>query len=142
MVTFAEEIEETLYLLREATQTIERMIDSLRRGETPDFNTLSDFFSIYDGLVSRTIELHRTWVIGPFLFFGKPTLEPIEEIVTKLLELTKEYEKVTIRYPRIDDIERILLLRRLILAINKYTTEIETILKKHEKQLGKRETPT
>jgi 3-dehydroquinate dehydratase len=141
MVAFAEEVEEIINMLREATQVIRRMIDSLRKGETPDFNTLDEFFITYYNLVSMTAKFHKTWVISPYLFVGKPTYETIEEIAIKFIELTKEYEKVVTKYPRTDDMEKIELLKTLASTINKYISEIETLLIKLEEEIGTRREP-
>jgi hypothetical protein len=111
-------------------------------GETPDPEVLDDFFNMYIKLMTKSAEIHRIWVIEPFTATGEPTYESIEEITIKLIELSKEYEKAVTKYPRAEDREKIELLRSLLNAINKYTSEIETLFTKLEEEVRTEETYT
>jgi CRISPR/Cas system-associated exonuclease Cas4 (RecB family) len=136
---FVGEIETLLDELRNVTWVIRKMIGSIKKGETPEPELLDHFFNMYNKLVTKSTEIHKIWVIEPYLLTGEPTYESVEEIAIKLIELKNEYEKVVIKYPKADDREKVEMLRLLINAINKYATEIETLLTKLEEEAREKE---
>jgi hypothetical protein len=142
MREFVEEVETLLEELRNTTWVIRKIIGSIKKGETPDPDLLDHFFNMYNKLVAKSAEIHRIWVAEPYLLTGEPTYETVEEIAIKLIELSKEYEKVVVRYPRADDRERVEMLRSLIDTINKYTSEIETLFTKLEEEVREKEIVT
>jgi hypothetical protein len=137
---FVEEVETLLEELRNTTWVIRKIINDIRKGETPDPDLLDHFFNMYNKLAIKSAEIHRTWVANPYLLTGKPTYESVEEIAIKLIELSKEYEKVIIKYSRADDREKVELLKSLVNTINKYTSEIETLFTKLEEEVREEET--
>jgi hypothetical protein len=142
MREFVEEVETLLEELRNTTWIIRKIIGSIKKGETPDPDILDHFFDMYIKLATKSTEIHRAFVINPYLITGEPTYETLEEIAIKLIELSKEYEKAVTKYPRAEDKEKIELLRSLLNAINKYTSEIETLFTKLEEEVRTEETYT
>ncbi len=142
MREFVEEVETLLEELRNTTWVIRKIINSITKGETPDPDLLDHFFNMYNILVAKSAEIHRTWVAEPFILTGELKYESVEEITIKLIELSKEYEKVVVKYPRADDRERVELLKSLTNTINKYTSEIETLFTKLEEEVREKEIAT
>jgi len=138
---FVEEVETLLEELRNITWVLWRMIDNMTRGWAPDPDLVDHFYNFYAKLVTKTIQIHREFVVELYLAESEP-YQSVEEITLKLFELSKEYEKAVIKYPRAEDKEKIELLRSLINTINKYTSEIETIFTKLEEEVREKETLT
>lgn len=135
---FVGEIESLLDELREIRGVLWRMIDEMEKGWAPDPELLDHFYDFYAKLVTKTAQIHREFVIEPYLAGSEP-YRSVEEIVSKLFELSKKYEKAIIEYAKAEDKEKVRLLKALSSTIKKYIDEIETLLEKLEEEVKEEE---
>jgi hypothetical protein len=135
MREFVQEVESVLEVMRNLTQTIREILKYLYRGEQIETEPLDTLFETFYELEAKTLQLHRIWVIEPYLLTGELKYETIEEIVLKIRDFVKEYEKVTMKFTRASREEKINMLKSLTQSINRYTNEIETLLTKLEEEV-------
>jgi hypothetical protein len=115
----------------------------LRTGMEIDKDLLETLFDTYYQLAIKVQALHREWVIEPYITSGIPPETPpetiVEEIVLKLFEFTKEYEKVVMKFNKASDDEKIDMLKSLISSIKKYEKEISDLITDLEIAVSERE---
>jgi hypothetical protein len=133
---FVPQLESILSNLENLRLALMDLITQIRRrartGIEIDKNLLDTLFDTYYILLIKVQALHRQWVIEPYIARGIPPETPpetiVEEIVLKLFEFTKEYEKVVMKFNRASDDEKIDMLKSLISSIKKYEKEISDLI--------------
>ncbi len=140
MREFVQEVESILEGLRNLIPVIRTIIKYNIVLEPPPSELLDTLFETYYNLATKVTELHKRFVIEPYLLSGEPPHPMLEEIILALQDLTKEYEKVITKYPRSLRDERIDMLKSLASSINKHTDEIETLLTKLGEEVREEET--
>ena len=133
---FVPQVESILSDLEDLKLTLMDLITQIRRrartGIEIDKNLLDALFDTYYTLLIKVQTLHRQWVIEPYIATGIPPETPpetiVEEIVLKLFEFTKEYEKVVMKFNRASDDEKIDMLKSLTSSIKKYEKEINDLI--------------
>jgi hypothetical protein len=135
MREFVQEVESTLEVMRNLTQTIREILKHLYRGEPIETEPLDTLFETFYELEVKALQLHRAWVIEPYLLTGELKYETVEEITLKIRDFMKEYEKVVMEFTKASVGEKINMLKSLTQSINKYTNEIEALLMKLEEEV-------
>ncbi len=125
-------------------ELIKQIKEYSRTGMQIDEELLETLFNTYYQLAMKVSELHKYWVINPFIVSGEPPSgvieETTEEIILKLFDFTKEYEKVIMKFTRAPNDEKINMLKSLMSSIDKYTKEIDTLITKIEEAVIEGET--
>jgi Na+/phosphate symporter len=135
MREFIQEVESLLEVMRNLTQNIREIVKYLYRGEPIETEPLDTLFETFYKLEVKALQLHRIWVIEPYLLTGELKYETAQEIILKIRDFVKEYEKVIMEFTRASDDEKIKMLKSLTQSINKYTSEIEALLIKLEEEV-------
>jgi hypothetical protein len=131
--------------LKPVIKELIKQIKNYSRTGTPiDEELLETLFNTYYQLAMKVSELHKRWVIDPFVVSGEPPHgvieETTEEIIIKLFDFTKEYEKVIMKFARAPDDEKINMLKSLMSSIDKYRNEIDALITKLEEAVIEGET--
>jgi Na+/phosphate symporter len=135
MREFVQEVESLLEVMRNLTQTIREIVKYLYRGEPIETEPLDTLFETFYKLEAKALQIHRIWVIEPYMLTGELKYETVQEIILKIRDFVKEYEKVIMEFTRASDDEKIKMLKSLTQSINKYTSEIEALLIKLEEEV-------
>ena len=137
---FVPEVESIIASLVNLKTVIKELIRQIkeysRTGMQIDEELLETLFNTYYQIAIKASELHKQYVINPFILSGEPPQgiieETTEEIIIKLLDFNKEYEKVIKKFARATEDEKIGMLKSLISSIDKYTKEIDRLITKLE----------